>query len=379
MDGQYEEYIMALSETGQKALDLFKQGKDPAEAVETSVPGQFEESSPEPIEKGSIPGLDDYLSQESEPAESEPEKPEAESAEASSESTESEDDQGDDPELSKEGEAEKDHEYVVVTDHTGKRKKLKVDYSDRDKIKKAFQMQAGARKWQAERDDLKKRWESAEPKVQSWDKLEEIYKEEGAAGLVNFLEDDPEAFTRLVDEDLARRNASPEELEQYRQKDEERARKKREEEFERKQRELAEKEEAIETQLLESQIHPSFDRYRFAGKLGDADQENMLDEMVWNNALKRLEDYPEDVTLSQSMIDKEFRKVANSVRKLVNTQAKNQTKKIVKDKKSKAQERTQMAAMKGMGGQAKAAAELKDSIRSGNTAGILSNILKRGS
>lgn len=370
---------MALSETGQKALELFKSGQDPMQAVEDGPSGPYEESDPQPVNPGEVPGIatEAFNAPSGDEADSQSAKPEVESGETLEASTESEDVEEDEAQLSSEENAEPDTEIVTVTDHTGKRKKIKIDYTDRNSIKKAHQMMAGARKWQVERDQERSwRTENA-PKVENWDRLEKIFSEEGSRGLINFLEDDPEAFSRLVDEDLARRNASPEELAEYQRQDEERARTRREEDFERRQNELAEREEAIETQRLESQINPAFDRYRFAGKLGDEDQEHMLDEMVWNNALKKLEDYPEDTELTQAMIDREFRNVAMKVRKLVNTEAQKQTKKIVKQKKAKAAEQTQIAAKKGMGAE-RGAAEIRDSIRSGNVAGILSNILRRG-
>lgn len=367
---------MPLSETAQKALDAL-QGKDVSpEGVPTTI---TEVSQPEPV--GPEDDISSYLNS---PAEEPAEEATAEDAveeQKSSEEVPASDD-ADEPAKPVELSEEKDVEYVAVTDHTGKRKKIKVDYSDKNKIRKAFEMAGGMRKFQAERDSIKKEFEefkeTAGQKASSFDKLEEIYQDEGFSGLVNFLEDDPQAFDRLVDEALELRNAGPEAIAQHEQsleaKRKSRAEQKRLAELESREKGLQEREEAMEEARLESQIHPAFDRYRFAGKLGDADQEYMLDEMVWNNALKKLEDYPEDVPLTQALIDKEFRNVANKVRKLVNVQAKKQTKKIIKETKKEAAENVQAKALSGMGGgQQSLAQEAADLIRNKKAGEILKN------
>ena len=86
--------------------------------------------------------------------------------------------------------------------------------------------------------------------------------------------------------------------------------------------------------VLESTVHPSFDRYRFADKLGDANTEAMFDEMLWNSALKRLEPYEEKgIPLTSDLVEKEFKAVSVALRKQINVQAEKKAAKAVAQRK----------------------------------------------
>jgi len=280
-----------------------------------------------------------------------------------------------------------DIEEIIITDDSGK-KKLKVDWSDREKLKKYVQQAAGMRKFQAERDQLTTKIKSMEPEYQdlkkSWGAVEEAFTKGGIRGLVNLLANDPQGYERHLSSEIsrirAREAATPDELARMdleeklatERKEREILQKRVEEDLKRSQEER----EVASLKSLEAQVHPVFDKYRFAGKLGDEVVEARLDQAVWDQALKRLEQYPDDVELSPSLIDREFRDVANSFRKIINKQAEAKTKQIVTSKKIAAQENAAVAAMNGMmANNAQSAEKFKGDIRKGDLTSALRDLM----
>jgi molybdopterin converting factor small subunit len=128
------------------------------------------------------------------------------------------------------------------------------------------------------------------------------------------------------------------------------------------------KEEA-ELKSLESKIHPAFNQYRFAGKLGDADAEHHLDEMLWTKALSNLEQYDE---VTHEAIVKEFSAVAKTLDKVINKKVESKTKEVSKERKRNAKTTAQMQQVRGyVDSDLKKEAATK--IRSGNLTDILKN------
>lgn len=127
---------------------------------------------------------------------------------------------------------------------------------------------------------------------------------------------------------------------------------------------------------MESKVHPSFDRYRFAGKLGDEVVEARLDQAVWDQALKRLEEYPDHVELTPNIIEKEFRDISNSFRKIITKQAEVKAQKVVTNKKIAAQENAATAAMSSMmGNTAQSSEKFKTDIRKGDLTSALRDLM----
>lgn len=243
---------------------------------------------------------------------------------------------------------------------TGRPQKLEIDYTDREKIKQAFVKAAGMRKFQQERDTIKKDLTSIQSK---YDELNEVYsaldkafQESGVKGVVALLGKGEDAWQKAVDEELTHRNylkgLTP--SEKYRMEMEKKQeqyekqiameRQKREE-FEKK---ISEREEQASLNDLKSKINPSFDRYRFQGKLGDPIVEEQLDEAIWTKVMSRLEEYPDTIELSQAIIDKEFRTVASNFRKVINEQSEKKVQKTIERKKADATQRAQVTAKKGL-------------------------------
>jgi hypothetical protein len=284
------------------------------------------------------------------------------SEESSTSPSQSDDDENtsEDPAADQQSASSDNVDFISVTDHQGRKVKVKVDYSDKDSIKRAYSMAAGARKWQVERDNLKKELDSfrgtAGKKVENWDYIDKAYKEGGVEGLVNFLQGDPQAFDKLVDNRLKdrewRANASPEELALHEARA---AQQRKDSEVEQLRKELAEvkqgqvsaKEEA-EMTSLKSTINPVFDKYRFADKLGDPAKEYKLDKMLYREAMEVLEALPDDADITPDVIHKAFKDTALEIRSLINQQASQKAEKIVADKRRSATETAQVKAQKSI-------------------------------
>lgn len=300
-------------------------------------------------------------------------------------SSESEDNETDNSELSdlvndrEDSEVKADIETVKLKmkDDKGRPQKLEVNYSDRKLIKRKFIEAAGMRKFQSERDAIKKDFTDIQSKYTElndvYSKLDETFKKEGVKGLVNLLGQGDDPWKAAVDEELKHRDyingLSPQEKYQLEVEEKQKAyeaqiqseRAKREE-FEKK---MAEKEEMALRQSLEAKLQPAFDRYRFAGKLNDAVVEHQFDEAIWNKVTSRLNEYPDEVELTQAIVDKEFRTVANNFRKMLNQQAEQKVKTTIEKKKADAGKRAQVAAKKGLSSNADKRKFVED-IQSGN-------------
>ena len=242
-------------------------------------------------------------------------------------------------------------EYVYVTDDSGQRKKIKVDFTP-DKVKKAYEMAAGMRKFQAERDRYKKEVEAVqaireeyEDLKKSWTTLEETVRTKGVEGVLDLLLNKEGAYQEYLQREFERReflkNASPAERERF-ELEERLARAEREKaqkakEFEEFQNKLLKQKEQQEELELKNLIVPAFSKHRFAGTLGDSVLEERLDQAVWNQALSNLENLPDNIPLSNALVEKEFREVAATFRKAINRQAVAKAKEVVETRKANAQ------------------------------------------
>jgi hypothetical protein len=274
-----------------------------------------------------------------------------------------------------------DIEEVFVKGPEGRKQKVKIDYSDRKATKQAYVKAAGMRKFQAERDaEIKSHKATRDEHValkDDFDKIEKAFEASGAKGIVELI-GGSEAWQKAVDEELNHRdyvsNLSADE--KYQLEIEKRdkqyqtqlnAERSKREDF---QKQIEAKEEQASLQQLESKLHPAFDRYRFAGKLGDTVTENLYDEAVWSKVKQRLGEYPDTMELNQAVIDKEFRTVSNLFRKHIKTQTEKQVKKTVENKKVETAKRAQVAATKGLRGSS-AQRQILESLKSGNLSSAL--------
>ena len=282
-----------------------------------------------------------------------------------------------------------DKEILAVKDENGQIRKVEIDYSNREAVKKAVLLANGARKWQAERDKAiasAKQLESEYSQLKKdFSALDEAFQK-GPEHLFDLLNGRQGAFKEYIQKQQERaeflKHASPEEVKalEAQERAEVQAReleKLRKEQEEFKKQVMNEKEQA-EERALESKIHPVFDKYRFADKLGDAQDELLFDKMLWSTALERLEQYEnQNVAITPELIDREFRNVAGSIRKRINVQAEKKAGKVVEQKKREATENVQAKVMSGYktGGSAQ---EARDLINKGDLTSLLKGWGKYG-
>lgn len=279
-----------------------------------------------------------------------------------------------------------DIEEVMIAGNNGRKQRLKIDYADKKAIKQAYLKAAGMRKFQAERDEALQNFTATKKEFEAlnedWNSLESAFKEGGIKGLVTLLSNgDEDAWSTAVDEELQHReylkSLSPEE--KFRMELEKRdqvanqklqAEQARREKFE---QEIREREERAAFQELESKLIPSFDRYRFEGKLGDEIAEAHIDEAIWDAVGEELAELPEDVNLTQAMIDKTFRKHSDVYRRIIKVQADNQTKRTLEKKKVDSAKRASVVAKKGLAASTDQKRALKN-LMSGDLSGALSTL-----
>lgn len=249
-----------------------------------------------------------------------------------------------------------DIEEVRVKGPDGRKQKIKIDYSDKQAIKQAYLKAAGMRKFQLERDSIKKEYSELQEKHQdlttTWDSMEKAYSEQGAAGVLELLNVDLDSF---IEDQLKHReylsNLSPVEKQRM-ELEQKQAEWQAKLEHEKTQREIYEEriqkqEELAETKRTESMVVPSFDRYRFAGKLGNPTLEAKADKMLWNEFQSLVEDLDDNAELTQAMIDRTFRNASKELSQLFGKQADSAAKSTVARKKQEAAKRVQVAATRG--------------------------------
>lgn len=288
------------------------------------------------------------------------------------------------PAATKEQKVSGNKETIVVTDEKGKRK-VEIDYSDRAAIRKAFELMHGARKWQAERDraasDSKALREEHTKLKEVWDGFEGAFKENGIEGIIDLAQGKPGAHKEWLQKQYERQKfldtASPKEIAQLQQQERlaqlEQKLAKSEEEGKKREERVTQEREQAELRAVESTVHPVFEKYRFADKLGDADDEAMFDDMLWNSTMKRLKPYEDDGhPITRELVDREFRAVSTSLRKRIGSQAEKKAAQVVEQKKQEATENAQASTMSAYkkGGVSQEASDL---IRKGDLGSLFKN------
>lgn len=257
-----------------------------------------------------------------------------------------------------------DTEEIEVTDHEGRRT-IKIDYTDRPSIKRAFQQAAGARKLhkkysdvrtdrdsiQATLAELKPKAEDAIGKLTTFD---DLYERGGVRALVERVEgkrwDEVVRAERAKDERVAA--MSPDERAAYERQQLARDKDREIEGYKndlKKVTDLANKQvEDATLSRLETMTHTLFDQHRFQGKLGDEVREHKLDAILWNHVqseLTRLESAKTE--LSRAVVLEVIREAAADLSLTIDTQAGRKAAKEVEQKKVRAAKAVQGAVIKG--------------------------------
>jgi len=279
-----------------------------------------------------------------------------------------------------------DIETAFFKDENGRKQKLKIDYTDRKIIKQRFLEAAAMRRFQVRGDEFKNKLSEAETKFSElndvYSKLDTAFQQDGVKGVVSLLGQGENAWADAVDAELRTRdylsNLTPNEKYQLEMEEFKRtsasqlaAERTKREQFE---QQIAAKEEQAELRSLESKLNPAFDRYRFAGKLNDSVIEEQLDEAIWTKVTNRLSEYPDDVELTQAIVDKEFRQIANNYRKIISKESEKTVKKTIEKKKTEASQRAQVAARKGLTG-SNATKKFVEDIKGGDLASAWSSFM----
>lgn len=277
---------------------------------------------------------------------------------------------------------------VQITDQKGRRK-LKVDLNDREKVAKYVQMAALARKMQAERDQLKSSQgqlpEDVKNKVSSLDKLEEAWSGGGRQGIINvinLLGKEQGGYDKFIaaeyDRLKSKEGASPAELERIELQEKLEAESREREKLLRQMQEREERTnkqaEEADRQQLRATITPAFEKYRFEGKLGDAEAEASLDDAIWFKALTHLEELPDEVEITDRLVDKVFKEVSSKYRTIFKSQTTKKVKKAVANQKKAAGEKAAIKAMKGIKS-TKKQDEFRDQMKTGDWGSALASVL----
>jgi hypothetical protein len=276
-------------------------------------------------------------------------------------------------------------EELTVTLENGRKAKILADYEDRSKIRKAYEMAAGMRKFQAERDQEIQRAKTLNEELSTlkstWDSLEDAYQNGGVEGVIDLLEGregaSKEYIAKRLEQERLKESMSPDErarleLEERLELDrkavsqKERIRQKEMEELRAKLEEADEK----ETRAL---ITPAFERYRFKGKLGDEVAEHHFDQAVWMQALSNLEKL-DDSEITADVIDREFERVSSAFARAAKQQASKATKQAVETKKRQAKTQAAVSAMKGVNTESKEK-DLMSRLWKGDSTNVLKELL----
>ena len=335
-------------------------------------------------EQGSVDTYDSYLqsfeqssdegSEEAQPSNEEPEQ----DALANSEEL-SEDEQA------SEASDSAATEELTVTLENGRRAKILADYEDRTKIRKAYEMAAGMRKFQAERDQERKRVQELDGELNelksTWNSLEEAYQNGGVEGVIDLLEGregaSQEYIAKRLERERLKESMSPDErakLELEERLEQDRRAKSQQERIRQKEmEELRARLEQADEKETRALIMPAFERHRFKGKLGDEVAEHHFDQAVWMQALSNLEQL-DDSEITEAVIDREFSRVSSAFARAAKQQASKATKQAVETKKRQAKTQAAVSAMKGVNTDSKEK-DLTSRLWKGDTANVLKELL----
>jgi len=363
-----------LTDRGQAALDALKSGG----TVSTVDSSELSSNGPEvKIEEPSFSMDADYGERDLEANEGEEES--NEESETAVESEETEETEVDD---SEEEEQPEDIEYIQAD---GKR--IKVDYSDRERIKKVHQMAAGMRKFQSERDTAIKERDEIKPKYEElkslFSKADSFIGENDDDGLFRLITGGRELEDIVTAREQERgkmSKMSQEEIDAYTEK---KATDKRTADLNKREAVLKKREEDADAKLNTSEktrqqtmVETAFNKYRFAGQLGDDAQaksnEDFIDSTMWNNAIKALEGY-EEVDLE--LIETVMKENAERLRSMINVQATKKANSQINKTKKTAKKEVQSAVFDKNSQKKK---ELQDMVRSGDMVGSLTSFLGGG-
>lgn len=245
---------------------------------------------------------------------------------------------------------------IAVKGKDGKRRNIKVDFSDHDKMTKYVQKAANAVRLQSERDTLQAKLEKANQAESALESLQTIVDNSGFEGLIDHLNSDNGGFKAWIDTQVARReqrlHATEDELAKLDAEDKASQLQRRLDLIERQQAEREEriKSESQQSELnrLQSEVNPIYFKYTFDGKLGDSVAEQRHNKAMFRDVTETLDELKEQgVKITPAIIEREFRAYATPLLKGVNRRVRQNTKAVIDKKKAEATNNAQQQVRKG--------------------------------
>ncbi len=267
------------------------------------------------------------------------EEAEDEIAEPDTEDQLSEDSENSDEELSE------TTQEVLVKGKDGKRRKIKVDFSDKDKLVKYVQKAANATRLQSERDAALARIEKLQESESAISNLQSIVDERGFEGLIDQLNVDNGGYEAWIKSKLdrheQRQHASEDEIRYLDEQEKNAALQRRldlieQRQIEREERVSQETEQA-ELDRKASEVNPIYFKYSFDGKLGDSVVEQRHNKAMYREVMERLDELADnDVKITKAVIEKEFKSYVQPFMKSINKKVRQNISKALDRKKKEA-------------------------------------------
>lgn len=273
---------------------------------------------------------------------SEPENQDTESSEEESETS--------DKDLS---EAVKE---IQVKGKDGKRKKIKVDFSDHERMTKYVQKAANAVRLQSERDALQAENSKLKEAQDSLETLQSIVDERGFEGLIDHLNSENGGFEswmkQKMDRQERRMHATEDEIKYLDEQEKREALQRRLDLIERQQQEreerIRESENQADLSRRQSEITPIFYKYTFDGKLGDSVAEQKHNNLMFKAVTETLDSLEEQgVKITPAIMEREFKSYVVPLLKGVNRKVRSNTNSRIQKKKTEATANAQQRVRKG--------------------------------
>ena len=133
-----------------------------------------------------------------------------------------------------------------------------------------------------------------------------------------------------------------------------------------------------EVKNRESTVHPAFDKFRFDGKLGNEDQELMLDEMMWKRATAKFDEYEgQGIALTPQIVEREFKKMQVTLSSMIKEKAEAKATESLEKRKVAATENAQKKVRSGFT-RSKEEDEAHAALATGDMRSFFGNISKYG-
>jgi hypothetical protein len=236
-------------------------------------------------------------------------------------------------------------EYV-----TADGKKVKIDYDDRDHIKRVYQKYAAQTRYQSERDNYKSQLEELSAQHSKQQEMINLLNEniEDPAEMYRLFtggKDIKEQFREWQKEEdqfaLLSKSEQKAYLDAKQLASKQKELDKREAAMNRKVQESAELEDKAKLEQQQALVTSSFESHRF-NEITDPDEAYKLDKRLWNDIKSRLSEYD---SINKEIIDREMKDAADELRSLLSRRSRVEEKKEVKAKKKVAKKAAAKAAV----------------------------------